>query len=48
LKLLKKQALSGASNSAARMSPVIDLSAAKGYPTLLFAPHFYMTQLEMI
>jgi len=27
---------------------VIDLSAAKGYPTLLFAPHFYTIALEMI
>jgi hypothetical protein len=27
---------------------VFDLLAAKGYPTLLFAPHFYNIALEMI
>jgi hypothetical protein len=29
-------------------SSVIDLSAAKGYAYLLFAPHFYKIALEMI
>jgi hypothetical protein len=33
---------------ARRSASVIDLSAAKGYPTLLFAPHFYTIALEMI
>ena len=31
-----------------RVRSVIDLSAAKGYPTLLFAPHFYTIALETI
>jgi len=48
LKYWKLLALPGVRYGHLAESSVIDLSAAKGYAYLLFAPHFYNIALEMI
>jgi hypothetical protein len=48
LNYIKKHKLLAARYRRGGVSSVIDLSAAKGYPTLLFAPHLYTIALETI